>query len=183
MDKGLHPTHRVALGLLGPIALWLLLHRCDCTDVITTSSPAKKRDPTKPSLQTLSNGISNSKPENEFPCPHAITDCPALSFFTVACSDQVSVQVTITTCHGMDTPMSYGQADRIKSSFLRNFDPRFGPVSCHYSLSSLSGFLNHCYHAEVVDSVDWAAGVVSKHWNYYHLNNLHANDFHATAVM
>ena len=81
-----------------------------------------------PSVQTLSNGITSSKPENEVPCPHAITDCPALSFFTMACYAQVTVQVAITTCHGMDTLMPYGKAYRTKSSFLRIFDPHFGPA-------------------------------------------------------
>ena len=92
-----------------------------------------------------------------------MTDCPALSFFTVVCSAQVTVQVMIATCHGMDTLKPYGQAYRIKSSSLRIFDPRFGPASRHYGLSLLVGWQNRCCQAEEVDSADWAAGDVSGH--------------------
>ena len=73
-DRGLHPTRRAAQGL------GLLWYGHYYRGVITTSSPAKNRDSDTPSLQTLSKGESSSRPANELLYPHAMTDCPALSF-------------------------------------------------------------------------------------------------------
>ena len=68
-----------------------------------------------------------------------MTDCPALSFFTMVCFAQVNVQVTIAICNMMDILMPYGQAYHIKSSFLRIIDSYFGPAGYHYGLSALAG--------------------------------------------
>ena len=111
-----------------------------------------------------------------------MTDCLMLSFFTVACFAEKPVQVTIVTCNRMDIPMPYGQAYRTKSSSLRIVDPRFGPAGCQYSFSLLSGWQNHCFRAEEVDSAHWAAGGVSGHKKYCHLHGLNANSFHIAAA-
>ena len=115
----MYPTHRAAL------CLGLLWCGYYYTNVIVTSSPTKNHDPDMPSLQTLSKVISSVKPANEFPCLHAMTDCPAPNFFTAACSTQITVQATIAICYGMGILIPYGQAYCTKSSFLRIVDPTF----------------------------------------------------------